>query len=128
MKGVASINKSILASKPDLASLKTKVFNLDIDKLKTVATDLRKASNVVDNGNDVVQRTIYDELVTNTNAIDNKVPTTRGLVSKRQYDSEKQPSKHLLVLKTSLQNVFSITIFCLPRRLEEVLQIHLEDV
>ena len=33
MKGVASINKSILASKPDLASLKTKVFNLDIDKL-----------------------------------------------------------------------------------------------
>ena len=128
MKGVASINKSILASKPDLASLKTKVFNLDIDKLKTVATDLRKASNVADNGNDVVQRTAYDELVTNTNAIDNKLPTTRWLVSKRQYDSEKQPSKHLLVLKTSLQNVFSITIFCLPRRLEEVLQIHLEDV
>ena len=128
MKGVASINKSILASKPDLASLKTKVFNLDIDKLKTVATDSRKASNVADNGNDVVQRTAYDELVTNTNAIDNKLPTTRGLVSKRQYDSEKQPSKHLLVLKTSLQNVFSITIFCLPRRLEEVLQIHLEDV
>ena len=128
MKGVASINKSILASKPDLASLKTKVFNLDIDKLKTVATDFRKASNVADSGNDVVQRTAYDELVTNTNAIDNKLPTTRGLVSKRQYDSEKQPSKHLLVLKTSLQNVFSITIFCLPRRLEEVLQIHLEDV
>ena len=128
MKGVASINKSILASKPDLASLKTKVFNLDIDKLKTVATDLRKASNVADSGNDVVQRTAYDELVTNTNAIDNKLPTTRGLVSKRQYDSEKQPSKHLLVLKTSLQNVFSITIFCLPRRLEEVLQIHLENV
>ena len=128
MKGVASINKSILASKPDLASLKTKVFNLDIDKLKTVATDLRKASNVADSGNDVVQRTAYDELVTNTNAIDNKLPTTRGLVSKRQYDSEKQPSKHLLVLKTSLQNVFSITIFCLPRHLEEVLQIHLEDV
>ena len=112
----------------DLASLKTKVFNLDIDKLKTVATDLRKASNVVDNGNDVVQRTIYDELVTNTNAIDNKLPTTRGLVSKRQYDSEKQPSKHLLVLKMSLQKVFSITIFCLPRRLEDVLQIYLEDV
>ena len=128
MKGVASINKSILASKPDLASLKTKVFNLDIDKLKTVATDFRKASNVADSGNDVVQRTAYDELVTNTNAIDKKLPTTRGLVSKRQYDSEKQPSKHLLVLKTSLQNVFSITIFCLPRRLEEVLQIHLEDV
>ena len=128
MKGVASINKSILASKPDLASFKTKVFNLDIDKLKTVATDLRKASNVVDNGNDVVQRTIYDELVTNTNVIDNKLPTTRGLVSKRQYDSEKQPSKHLLVLKMSLQKVFSITIFCLPRRLEDVLQIYLEDV
>ena len=27
-----------------------------------------------------------------------------------------------------LQNVFSITMFCLPRRLEDVLQIRLEDV
>ena len=49
------------------------------------------------------------------------------------------PSKHLLVFKTSwrrledmswrrLQHVFSVTIFRLPRRLEDILQIRLEDV
>ena len=37
----------------------------------------------------------------------------------------KDPSKHLLVLNTSrrrLQHVFSVTILCLPRRLEDVLK------
>ena len=41
------------------------------------------------------------------------------------------PSKHLLVLKTAwirLQHVFSVTIFRLPRRLEDLLQRRLEDV
>ena len=39
----------MLASKTDLGSLKTKVDNLDVGKLKTVSADLRKLSIVVDN-------------------------------------------------------------------------------
>ena len=49
------------------------------------------------------------------------------------------PSKHFLVLKTSwrrlqdmswkrLENVFSVTIFCLPGRLEDVLKTSCKDV
>ena len=41
------------------------------------------------------------------------------------YCNSKYPSKHLLVLKTSwrrLQNVFSVTIFRFPKRLEDVLK------
>ena len=38
------------------------------------------------------------------------------------------PSKHLLVLKTSCQNVFSVTILRPSRRLEDVLRRRLEDV
>ena len=56
-------------------------------------------------------------------------------IEKKSYH---HPSKHLLVFKTSwrrledmswrrLQNVFSVTIFRLPRHLEDILQIRLED-
>ena len=38
------------------------------------------------------------------------------------------PSKHLLVLKTSCKNVFSVTILRPSRRLEDVLWRRLEDV
>ena len=60
-----------LSSKTDLASLKTKVDNLDVDKLVTVYADLSKLSNVVNN--DVVNKTVYDKLVTKVNAVDTKI-------------------------------------------------------
>ena len=47
LKGAADI--CMLASKTDLASLKTKVDNLNVDKLKTIPADLSKLRNVVDN-------------------------------------------------------------------------------
>ena len=37
LKGATSIDTSTLASKTDLAGLKTKVDNLDVNKLKTVS-------------------------------------------------------------------------------------------
>ena len=40
LKGAIGIDTCRLASKTDLAILKTKVDNLDIDKLKTVSADL----------------------------------------------------------------------------------------
>ena len=60
-----------LSSKTDLASLKTKVDNLDVDKLVIVYADLSKLSNVVNN--DVVNKTVYDKLVTKVNAVDTKI-------------------------------------------------------
>ena len=39
--------------------------------------------------NDVVKNTVYNQLVTKVNFIDNKIPSTSGLVSKTQYDSHK---------------------------------------
>ena len=88
LNGATGICTSRLASKTDLVSLKTKTDNLVLDKLKTAPTDLSKPSNVVDN--DVIKKPVYDRLVIKVNAIDNKIPSTSGLVTKIQYDSNKQ--------------------------------------
>ena len=40
---------SMLGSKTDFSSLKTKLENLDVDELKNFPTGLSKLSNVVDN-------------------------------------------------------------------------------
>ena len=46
LKGGTGVDISTLASKSHLASLKTKVDNLDPNKLKTVTADLSKLSSV----------------------------------------------------------------------------------
>ena len=78
----------MLASKTDLTSLKSKVDNLNVDKLRTIPAYFSKLSNLVDN--DVVKKTVYYKLVTKVNAIDAKIPSTSWLVTKTQYDSDKQ--------------------------------------
>ena len=59
---------SSFATKVNLASLKSKINELDINELKIVPTDLSKLSNVVKN--DVVKKTEYDKLVGKVNNID----------------------------------------------------------
>ena len=54
LNGAADIDSSTMASKTDLADLKTKLDNLDVDKLKTAPTGLSKLIDVVDN--DVLQK------------------------------------------------------------------------
>ena len=61
--------------------MKSKVDELDVDKFKPVPTDLRKLTDVVKN--DVVKKTVYDQLVTKVNAID-----TTELVTKTDYDAK----------------------------------------
>ena len=70
-----------LISRLTLASLKTEVDKLDIDKLTPVLNDLAKLSNAVKN--DVVKKTEYDKLVAKVNNID-----TTGFVLKTTYDTE----------------------------------------
>ena len=59
LKNVSHVDVSSIASKINLASLKTEIDQLYADKLKTVSVDLAKLSNVVKN--DVVKKTEYDK-------------------------------------------------------------------
>ena len=71
IKNISHVDTSSFALKANLASLKTEVDKLDIDKLVPVPVDLSKLSDVVKN--DVVKKTVYDKLVTKVNSIDTSV-------------------------------------------------------
>ena len=62
--------------------MKSKVDQLDVDKLVSVLIDLTKLSDVVKNY--VVKKTEYDELVKQINAIE--TTDTSNLVKKTDYD------------------------------------------
>ena len=68
--------------KTDLANLKTEVDKLDIEKLVPVPVDFSKLSDIVKN--DVVKKTVYDQLVAKVNHID-----TRNFVLKTNYNTDK---------------------------------------
>ena len=68
IKNISHIDTSNFTSKSNLASLKTEVGKLDIDKLVPVPVDLSKISDVVKN--DVVKKIVHDKLVAKVNSID----------------------------------------------------------
>ena len=82
LRNVTHIDTSSFALKTNLASLKTEVDKLDIDKLAPVPVDLSKLSDVVKN--DVVKKTVYDKLVAKVNNID-----TSDFVLKTKYQTDK---------------------------------------
>ena len=104
IKNISHVDTSSFALKSNLASLKTEVDKLDIDKLVPVPVDLSKLSDVVKN--DVVKKTDYDKLVAKVNSIDtsgfvlktkynkdkseieNKIPDVSGLVKKTDYNAK----------------------------------------
>ena len=55
IKDISHVDTSSFALKTNLATLKTEVDKLDIDKLKPIPNDLSKLSNIVKN--DVVKKT-----------------------------------------------------------------------
>ena len=79
---VTHVDTSSFAVKTNLASLKTEVDKLDIDKLVQVPVDLSKLSDVVKN--DVVKKAVYNKLVAKVNNID-----TSGFVLKTKYQTDK---------------------------------------
>ena len=81
LKNISHIDVSSYALKSNLASLKTEVDKLDIDKLTPVPSDLAKLSNVVENR--VVKKTEYDKLVNKVNGID-----TTNFVSRTKYEKD----------------------------------------
>ena len=80
-KNTSYIDVSSYALKSNLASLKTEIDKLDIDKLTSVPVDLAKLSNVVKN--DVVKKTECDKLVNKVNGID-----TTNFVSRTKYEKD----------------------------------------
>ena len=66
LKNITHVDVSSLASKTNLAVLKTAVDKIDVDKLKTTPTDLDRLSNL--DKNDVVKKTDYNTKVTSIEA------------------------------------------------------------
>ena len=81
LKNVSNVEVSNFALKSNLASLKTEVYKLDIDKLVPIPVDLSKLSDVVKN--DVVKKTEYNKLVSKLNSID-----TTNFVKKNKYQTD----------------------------------------
>ena len=82
LKNVTHVGTSSFALKTNLASLKTEVDKLGIDKLAPVPVNLGKLSDVVKN--DVVKKAVYDQLVAKVNDID-----TNDFVLKTKYQTDK---------------------------------------
>ena len=82
LKNIPHIDTSSFALKTSLASLKTEVDKLDIDKLAQVSVDLSKLSDIVKI--DVVKKAMYDKLAAKVNNID-----TSGFVLKTKYQTDK---------------------------------------
>ena len=81
IKNISHVDASSFALKTNLASLKTEVDKLDIDKLVPVPVDLSKLSDVVKN--DVVKKDVYNKLVAKVDNIN-----TGGFVLKTKYDTD----------------------------------------
>ena len=106
IKNISHVDISYLALKSNLASLKTGIAKLDIDKLVPVIIDLSKLSNLVKN--DVAEKAVYDKVVAKVNKID-----TSGFVLKIKYDADKLklenkiPDNRRLVKKTDSDSKIS---------------------
>ena len=82
IKTISHVDTSSFAVNTNLASSKTEVDKLDINKLVPAPIDLGKLSDVVKN--DVVKKDVHDKLVSKVNAID-----TSNFVLKTKYDTDK---------------------------------------
>ena len=82
IKNISHVDTSVFALKTNLASLKTKLDTLDIDKLVPVPVDWSKLSDVVKN--DIVKKDVHGKLVANADSID-----TTGIVLKPEDDTDK---------------------------------------
>ena len=81
-KNITHVDTSNFALKTNLANLKTKVDELDIDKLVPVPADLSKLSDFFKD--DVIKKTVYNKLAAKVNNTD-----TSGFVLKTKYQTDK---------------------------------------
>ena len=111
------------AKKDDLANLKTEVDKLDINKLQKLSISLNSLKSKIDKTdigileitpvdlcklsdvakNDLVKKTVYNELVKNINAID-----TSGLVKKTDYYDKIKSIEDKILSNTDLAAVSGV--------------------
>ena len=89
VKNIAHVDVTSFASKTNLAALKTEVDKICADKLKTVAVDLAKLTNAIEN--DLVKKTDYNAKVTN-------IESQIAGVTKNMLDNLSDITKLLVVL------------------------------
>ena len=118
LKTITHVDVSSFASKTNLASLKTEVDKIDVDKSKTVPVDLAKLTNAVEN--DLVKKTVYKTKVTSIetqiagltkNRVDNIADITSDvttLENKIDTVDKKIPDINGLATKTSLNSYLQI--------------------
>ena len=104
LKNVMHVDVSSFALKTNLASVKTEIEKLDIDKLVPVPNGLAKLSNVVKNN--VVKKAEYDKLVGKVNNID-----TTGFFLKTKYNADNSNINKMLkqgsgVARISAKNTY----------------------
>ena len=97
IKNVSHVDTSNFALKTNLATLKTEVDKLDIDKLAPVPVDLSKLSDVVQN--DVFKKTEYNAKIAD---IESKIPDISNLATKTALTTvvNKMPDTNSLVKKS----------------------------
>ena len=71
-----------------LNNLKTKVDDLDVDKLKTVPVDLKKLSDIV--SKEVVRNPRFNKLNMKVNSLEKKIPDPTTLIHINQYNTYKE--------------------------------------
>ena len=138
LKNITHVDVSSFASKTNLAALKTEVYKIDADKLKTTPADLAKLTNAVEH--DVVKKTEYNTKVTSIeaqiagltkNTVDNladitklKAIDTNSFVNKTKFSADintlddkidgvekKTPDISGLATKTSLNDYLKTSTF-----------------
>ena len=90
LKNATGVDTSKLTGKPDLASLKVEIDQIDVDKLKPVPAELSKLSNVVNNEVINKKKKVYVKLVATVNNIN-----TSGFVLKTMYNDKSNLEKKI---------------------------------
>ena len=91
IKNISHVDTSSFALKSNLASLKTEVDKLDINKLVPASVDLSKLSDIVKNN--VVKKTVYNKLVAQVDSTD-----ISAFVLKTKFDKGKKEKIKFLIL------------------------------
>ena len=91
IKNIPHADTSSFALKSNLASLKTEVDKLDINKLVPASVDLSKLSDIVKNN--VVKKTVYNKLVAQVDSTD-----ISAFVLKTKFDKGKKEKIKFLIL------------------------------
>ena len=80
LKNLTYVDVSSFASKANLASLKTEVDKIDVDKLKALSVDLAKLSyeNKIPDASGLVKKTDFNTKVTE---IEGKIPSISSLAT-----------------------------------------------